>query len=113
MDLKYKREIDLYFDSIKDLIKRNEYSYQKSLLMGVDLLINLKNYGFSKKKLFGYILQYYQNFCKRDSYENHEFDDFIVDFIAEIKGPPWGNYLDIWIDGLTYVEYKNYVKSRS
>jgi len=109
----YKEKINFYFEHVKVKIAKNDYSYKNSLLEGVELIISIHNQSVSKENLIKYITNYYLDFCENEVEFNIEFDDFIVDFLADIKGPPWSKYLNIWDSNITYEEYKEYINGIS
>ncbi|KAA1246526.1 hypothetical protein [Aquimarina sp. RZ0] len=107
--LNYKLNIDDFFKSVFNSILKQEYNYRDSLLNGVPLLLEIRKKGISKEEIQEYINEYYQTFCSKETDYNRHFDDFLVDFVADIKGPPWSRNLDFWDSKISFEDYKKSV----
>jgi hypothetical protein len=100
-------KINIFFSEVLKSIDKEKYDYETNLLKGIKLLIELKKEGVSKGEIMDYLIKYYQNFCSQDYIHNLTFDNFIVDFLADAKGPPWSKYLDFWDDKVSFEDYKS------
>ena len=105
--INYRESINTYFNQVRKCQLSNNYDFIAQLIKGVELLLELRRNGVSKDCSMAYCIEYYLDYGKKENI-SIEFDNFLTDFIAEIKGLPWSKNLDFWDPKISF---NNYYKS--